>query len=49
MADNLKKDTDFPANPEAKADYRLEFSDNFQGTGLDTGKWFPLLPTTVEQ
>lgn len=42
MADNLfKKDADFPANPEEKAGYRLEFSDNFQGAGLDTDKWFP--------
>lgn len=42
MADNLfEKDADFPANPEEKAGYRLEFSDNFQGAGLDTDKWFP--------
>ncbi len=39
MADNLN--VDFPANPEEKAGYRLDFSDNFQGAGLDTDKWFP--------
>ena len=40
MADDLK-DADFPGNPEEKAGYRLEFSDNFQGTALDTDKWLP--------
>lgn len=41
MTDHLKGNPDFPANPEEKAGYRLDFSDNFQGTGLATDKWFP--------
>lgn len=32
---------DFPANPVDKPGYRLEFSDEFEGQQLDTGKWIP--------
>jgi hypothetical protein len=32
---------DFPANPLEKPGYRLEFHDEFDGTVLDTDKWFP--------
>lgn len=31
----------FPANPAAKAGYRLEFNDAFESTTLDTRKWLP--------
>jgi hypothetical protein len=34
---------DFPANPREKPGYRLEFADEFDGTRLDTGKWFPYM------
>ena len=32
---------DFPANPETKEGYVLEFCDAFQGNTLDTSKWLP--------
>ena len=35
------KAADFPANPEEKAGYRLEFCDNFDKTRVDTSKWLP--------
>jgi hypothetical protein len=36
---------DFPPNPREKPGYTLEFSDEFDGSALDQGKWFPhLLP-----
>ena len=38
---SVKKETDFPANPEEKDGYVLEFCDNFEGEALDTRKWLP--------
>ena len=32
---------EFPANPEEKEGYTLEFCDNFIGNELDTAKWLP--------
>ncbi len=32
---------DFPANPIEKPGYTLEFSDEFDSSELDTGKWLP--------
>ncbi|HEU0295909.1 MAG TPA: glycoside hydrolase family 16 protein [Anaerolineales bacterium] len=40
MPDKLSQ-RDFPANLLEKTGYRLEFSDEFDGPGLDTDKWFP--------
>ncbi|MGL4609813.1 MAG: glycoside hydrolase family 16 protein [Trueperaceae bacterium] len=34
---------DFPPNHKDKGGYVLEFSDEFDGTELDTSKWFPYL------
>lgn len=31
----------FPANPLTKPGYVLEFYDEFDGSGLDAGRWFP--------
>ena len=39
--DNSPKGEDFPANPQEKEGYELEFCDNFQGAELDTSKWLP--------
>ena len=39
--DNVQKGKDFPANPEEKEGYRLDFCDDFQAPALDTTKWLP--------
>ncbi len=38
---NVQAGEDFPANPEEKEGYALEFCDNFQRAELDTTKWLP--------
>lgn len=40
MIDRLTP-ADFPPNPLEKPGYRLDFHDEFDGTALDTIKWFP--------
>lgn len=38
---NRHKDTGFPPNPIEKPGYHLVFQDDFDGTRLNTNKWFP--------
>ena len=38
---NNVQNGDFPANPEEKEGYVLEFCDNFTGDALDKAKWLP--------
>jgi len=40
MLSDLSQDN-FPANPLEKPGYTLQFSDEFEGSGLDSDKWIP--------